>query len=110
MKPDWDSLAESSDSSKVIIADVDCTAAGKPLCDKYGVRGYPTIKFFAGGQAAVDYNGPRTAMALASFAQGRALASKVTGVLGGAVKGAVKGAKFAMSKIASGARRADGAA
>jgi thiol-disulfide isomerase/thioredoxin len=24
---------------------VDCTAAGKPLCDEVGVRGYPTIKY-----------------------------------------------------------------
>merc|ERR1712032_1705338 len=46
MKPDWDSLgAEYKDSTKVVIADVDCTAAGKPLCEKYGVRGYPTIKY-----------------------------------------------------------------
>jgi len=45
MKPDWDALsAEFKDSPKVIIGDVDCTAGGKPLCDKYGVRGYPTIK------------------------------------------------------------------
>ena len=47
MQPDWDSLASAfEDSKKVLIADVDCTAAGKPLCDKYGVRGYPTIKYF----------------------------------------------------------------
>ena len=45
MKPDWDALGtEFKDSPKVVIADVDCTAAGKPLCDKFGVRGYPTIK------------------------------------------------------------------
>ena len=48
MKPDWDKLAgEYSDSQKVLIADVDCTAGGKPLCDKHGVRGYPTIKTFS---------------------------------------------------------------
>ena len=93
----------------VHVAAIDCDRA-KALAQELGIKGYPTIKFFAGGQAAVDYNGPRTAMALASFAQGRALASKVTGVLGGAVKGAVKGAKLAMSKIAGGARRANGAA
>jgi len=45
MKPDWDALgSEYADSKTVVIADVDCTAAGKPLCEKYGVRGYPTIK------------------------------------------------------------------
>ena len=47
MKPDWDSLgAAYADSKTVIIGDVDCTAAGKPLCDKYGVKGYPTIMYF----------------------------------------------------------------
>ena len=40
MKPDWDALAkEYEGSDKVLIADADCTAAGKPLCDKMGVRG-----------------------------------------------------------------------
>ena len=47
MKPDWDTLAgEFSSSSTVLIADVDCTADGKALCEKYGVKGYPTIKTF----------------------------------------------------------------
>jgi len=49
MKPDWDKLAEEfGDSQTVLIADVDCTASGKPLCEKYGVQGYPTIKTFSG--------------------------------------------------------------
>jgi len=51
MKPDWDSLAEEfSDSSSVLIADVDCTAGGKDLCEKHGVQGYPTIKSFGPGE------------------------------------------------------------
>ena len=33
-----------------------------------GVKGFPTIKLFAGGKST-DYNGPRSAMALVSFAQ-----------------------------------------
>jgi hypothetical protein len=49
MKPDWDKLSEEfADSQKVVIADVDCTASGKALCEKYGVQGYPTIKTFSG--------------------------------------------------------------
>ena len=27
------------------MADVDCTAAGKPLCDSNGIKGFPTIKY-----------------------------------------------------------------
>jgi len=45
MKPDWDKLeGEFKDSAKVVIGNADCTAGGKSLCDKMGVRGYPTLK------------------------------------------------------------------
>jgi len=61
MKPDWDKLAEEfKDSSTVLIADVDCTADGKPLCEKHGVSGYPTIKSFPqGSDEGEDYKGDR---------------------------------------------------
>jgi hypothetical protein len=70
MKPDWDALGtEFKDSPKVLIADVDCTAAGKPLCDKYGVRGYPTIKYFnPPDEEGEDYKGGRDLAALKKFA------------------------------------------
>ena len=46
MKPAWDQLSDEFKSSKtVVVADVDCTVH-KDLCGKYGVRGYPTIKYF----------------------------------------------------------------
>jgi len=49
MKPDWDKLADEFEGSeKVLVADADCTASGKMLCQKHGVQGYPTIKTFAG--------------------------------------------------------------
>jgi len=71
MKPDWDSLgATSADSKTVVIADVDCTAAGKPLCDKYGVRGYPTIKYFnPPDEEGEDYKGGRDLAALKKFVE-----------------------------------------
>jgi hypothetical protein len=71
MKPDWDSLgATYADSSKVVIADVDCTAGGKPLCDKYGVRGYPTIKYFnPPDEEGEDYKGGRDLPALKKFVE-----------------------------------------
>lgn len=50
MKPAWDSLGdEFAGSSSVLIADVDCTADGKSLCEKIGVEGYPTVKYFVEG-------------------------------------------------------------
>ena len=46
MKPDWDKLMEEfADSATQLVADVDCTAEGKPLCDAHGVKGFPTIKW-----------------------------------------------------------------
>jgi len=42
MKPAWDKLMEAMPDK---VFDVDCTAAGKPLCDSNGVQGFPTIKY-----------------------------------------------------------------
>jgi len=69
MKPAWDALmAEYKDSTTTLIADVDCTAGGKALCDQNGVRGYPTIKYGAVGNLE-DYKGGRSADALKEFAK-----------------------------------------
>jgi len=46
MKPTWDRLMkEFENSESALIADVDCTAAGKELCSKVGVKSYPTLKY-----------------------------------------------------------------
>mmetsp|Transcript_44557 Transcript_44557/g.82647 ORF Transcript_44557/g.82647 Transcript_44557/m.82647 type:complete len:144 (-) Transcript_44557:306-737(-) len=61
MKPDWDKLGdEYAGSSSVLIGDVDCTADGQDLCEKFEVRGYPTIKYFVDGDTnGEDYQGGR---------------------------------------------------
>merc|ERR1711908_141009 len=71
MKPDWDSLgAKFKDDPKVIIADVDCTAGGKSLCDEKGVRGYPTIKYYnPPDEEGEDYKGGRDLPALKKFVE-----------------------------------------
>lgn len=68
MKPAWDDLmAEYADHKSILIADVDCTAEGKPLCDANGVQGFPTLKH--GDPASLsDYDGGRDASALKKFA------------------------------------------
>ena len=38
-------MADFEGSATQLVADVDCTAGGKDLCDANGVRGYPTIKW-----------------------------------------------------------------
>jgi len=69
MKPDWDKLIDAfSGSATQLVADVDCTAGGKPLCDANGVRGYPTIKW--GDPADLqDYSGGRSYSDLETFAK-----------------------------------------
>jgi hypothetical protein len=70
MKPDWDKLMKSfKDDDARLVADVDCTAAGKPLCDQVGVRGYPTIKH-GDPNNLEDYKGGRDYSALEKFAKG----------------------------------------
>jgi len=69
MKPDWDKLmAEFKDSKTALVADVDCTAAGKDLCNQVGVRGYPTIKY-GDPNNLEDYKGGRDFNALKKFAE-----------------------------------------
>jgi thioredoxin-like negative regulator of GroEL len=71
MKPTWDKLgAEYEGSSTVVIGDVDCTIE-KDLCSKFGVRGYPTIKYFTGNTAADGdkYEGGRDYDSLKAFVE-----------------------------------------
>jgi len=68
MKPDWDKLMDAfAGSATQLVADVDCTASGKPLCDSNGVQGFPTLKW---GDAAdlQDYTGGRDYASLEKFA------------------------------------------
>jgi len=68
MKPAWDKLmAEFDGSADRLVGDVDCTAAGKPLCDSNGVQGFPTIKY-GDPNALEDYQGGRDFDAMKKFA------------------------------------------
>jgi len=69
MKPDWDKLMKQDFGPNALIADVDCTSdGGKALCNKVGVRGYPTIKW-GDPSSLEDYNGGRDLSALRAFAE-----------------------------------------
>jgi len=72
MKPAWDKLMKKWNKGEraktSLIADVDCTAAGKPLCETHGVRGFPTLKW--GDASAMEkYEGGRDYEALKKFAK-----------------------------------------
>ena len=70
MKPDWDKLMKAfKDDESRLVADVDCTTGGKALCDRVGVRGYPTIKH-GDPNNLEDYKGGRDYSALEKFAKG----------------------------------------
>jgi len=69
MKPDWDRLMkEFESSSTALVADVDCTAEGKELCTKVGVKGYPTLKY-GDPNNLEDYKGGRSYDDLLTFAK-----------------------------------------
>jgi len=68
MKPAWDQLmGDYEGHATALVADVDCTAAGKPLCDSNGVRGFPTIKH-GDPNNLEDYEGGRDYDSLKKFA------------------------------------------
>lgn len=68
MAPDWEKLAAKWVDNEVgMVAEVDCTAEGKPLCDANGVKGFPTLKY--GDPSSLDdYSGARSYDALDKFA------------------------------------------
>jgi len=69
MKPDWDKLMKTyKGHATTLIADVDCTAAGKDLCDDLFVQGYPTIKY-GDPYDLQDYDGERSLKELEKFAK-----------------------------------------
>lgn len=69
MKPAWDNLAAfvTQRETPVVVADVDCTVE-KDLCQRYGVKGYPTVKYFQ-EDGGTDYKGGRDLEALEKFVQ-----------------------------------------
>jgi thiol-disulfide isomerase/thioredoxin len=69
MAPDWEKLAKEWDGHAVgLVAEVDCTTEGKPLCDANGVKGFPSLKY--GDPAGLDdYQGSRAYDDLAKFAK-----------------------------------------
>jgi thioredoxin domain-containing protein 5 len=64
MAPTWDELAKGAEGFKV--AKVDCTTE-KGACERFGVRGFPTIKLLKGGKA-YDYKGARSVEEFTKFA------------------------------------------
>ena len=63
LKPDWDKLMEEFNGSPgSLVGDVDCTAGGQSMCEKHGVKGYPTLKYGEPGDLK-DYQAAGTSTA-----------------------------------------------
>lgn len=69
MAPDWEKLSADFEGDEFgYVAEVDCTAEGKPLCDANGVRGFPTLKY-GDPTNLEDYQGGRSYDDLSKFAK-----------------------------------------
>mmetsp|Transcript_105329 Transcript_105329/g.307912 ORF Transcript_105329/g.307912 Transcript_105329/m.307912 type:complete len:128 (-) Transcript_105329:48-431(-) len=60
-------MEEFQGSPTALVSDVDCTAAGKELCEVLQVTSFPTIKYGDPGNLQ-DYKGGRTLAELRQFA------------------------------------------
>ncbi|GAB0097313.1 protein disulfide-isomerase A5 [Sergentomyia squamirostris] len=69
-KPEFVKAAEQfKDDAKYELAAVDCTKQ-KETCSYYGVKGYPTIKYFSYLKTVKDYNGGRVEKDFVAFLKG----------------------------------------
>jgi protein disulfide-isomerase-like protein len=69
LAPAWKKLMDAfEDHETALVAHVDCTAGGKPLCDNNGVRGFPTLKY-GDPMNLEDYEGKRDFEALETFSK-----------------------------------------
>ncbi|XP_072175768.1 thioredoxin domain-containing protein 5-like [Diadema setosum] len=67
LAPTWEELAQGFQHSDIVtIAKVDCTAHRK-VCEQYGVKGYPTLKFFKDGEEVDSYRGGRDHASLKTY-------------------------------------------
>jgi len=66
MAPTWSALGSSPRLKGVMVGKLDCTAH-QAVAQKFGIRGFPTVKFFRNGRG-IDYDGARTEEKIAAFA------------------------------------------
>ena len=66
LAPEWSKAANALAGQPIKLSKVDATE-NKNLAEKYGVRGYPTIKFFKNGKD-FEYTGGRTESEIVSWA------------------------------------------
>ncbi|PIO62957.1 thioredoxin [Teladorsagia circumcincta] len=73
MAPEFDKAATKlkANDPPITLIKVDCTVE-KSTCDKFGVKGFPTLKIFRNGLEAQSYDGPREADGIVKYMRGQA--------------------------------------
>lgn len=66
LAPEYETAAGSLQEQKIQLASVDCTVE-KDICEKMGIKGYPTLAVFREGKEITKYQGPREAAAIVKF-------------------------------------------
>merc|ERR1719331_1270313 len=66
LKPDWEQLSKLPGVSGLSISKVDCTQS-KMTCEKYDVKGYPTLLYFRNGKMIEKYSGANNLKSLKEF-------------------------------------------
>jgi len=67
LAPDYEVVGETFNNQPVVVAKVDCDA-NSGVCQRYGVQGYPTLKFFPkGAKDPIPYEGGRSIDELVTF-------------------------------------------
>ncbi|KAG0207945.1 hypothetical protein BGX28_000958 [Mortierella sp. GBA30] len=82
LAPTYEKVANTflNDKDSVVIANVDATVE-KSVAEKYGVTGYPTIKFFAADGTVEDYEGGRSEQDFIDFINKKVGTERVAGGL-----------------------------
>jgi len=77
LAPHYEQAATELKTSSLHLAAVDAdTENNRPLAQRFGIRGFPTLKFFRNGEPT-DYEGPRTSEAIVAFMKRQNLPSVV---------------------------------
>jgi protein disulfide-isomerase-like protein len=78
LAPTWNDLGEQLENTNVQVGKVDCTKEND-ICNKYHVRGYPSLFFFKDGEMVADYEKARSINALQNYVERMTNAPKFDG-------------------------------
>ncbi|KAM3513181.1 hypothetical protein MY11210_003206 [Beauveria gryllotalpidicola] len=113
LAPVWELVAtDFANEKNVVIAKVDAEAPNsKAVTAEYGVKSYPTIKFFAAGdKKGVDYDKARTEAAIVDFLNEKAGTHRLPGGELDGIAGTVAALDVLVKKLTGGATIAEVAA